>query len=715
MRIKVSCLLTALFLLLWLPGCGKDGTANEPAVKEPTAQEQALYTKYQVMDLSEFGKEGVQPQNFRCLATERYAYVIGTLSRGDSEEDTEIILYRIAYDTGEPEYITSYPGEYFLSWCRGPEGSIAIAGAKLEDEEVGYALHMLDGETNEETVYSLDGAMPSLGGAVSFPAMSVAENELVVVDSITDMLVVIDYHTGERTQIIPTELNIIHLAHKKDGTVFCIALEENGTLYALRPSGSTLEKKAERIFEQTGAGRYFLVEEDTLWIGTDTGLFSYDADTGKAENSFSYVDFDIPLPNNLDIFHSVQEGEGEQWKFVMDNQTARQVEVCHLSTVAFSDDMEEKEVITLSNYWLYDSLKEAVVAFNKSSDKYRIEVLTAPDSMDYTEYHENQTLQLLAGKGPDIFSAASRTNYTDFVEKGVLLDLLPYMQADLKEEDYLTNVLYAYESQGKVYAVTPSLAILLLAGREAVTGQKDGWTFAELCAVMDANPQIKTFMPNADPLSVLQYCYFYGGVEPTDFDTLRQCILFALKYGDVPLDDGEPGWEEDVLLTELYLNGPEDLLAYQKRYGNDLALIGYPREDRQGILQADMAWSINANSQNKEGAWAFIRFLLSSEYQYTVREGFPILTEAYEQKLAEAIQEQDGESETSGSMVITEELLLHLWELMDKSRAFRKDMDYGAWDIVSSEAQACFAGTKNLDEVMEIIEGRLKLYESEKE
>ena len=44
-----------------------------------------------------------------------------------------------------------------------------------------------------------------------------------------------------------------------------------------------------------------------------------------------------------------------------------------------------------------------------------------------------------------------------------------------------------------------------------------------------------------------------------------------------------------------------------------------------------------------------------------------------------------------------------------------KDLDYEVWDIVSNEAQYYFAGIKTLDEVMEIIQGRLELYESEKE
>lgn len=91
-----------------------------------------------------------------------------------------------------------------------------------------------------------------------------------------------------------------------------------------------------------------------------------------------------------------------------------------------------------------------------------------------------------------------------------------------------------------------------------------------------------------------------------------------------------------------------------------------------------------------------------------VREGFPILIEAYEKKLAESVP--DAESEC-----MAEDVRSKIRELTDESCAFQKDMDYEAWDIVSDEAQSYFAGIKTLDEVMEIIQGRLAIYESEKE
>lgn len=61
--------------------------------------------------------------------------------------------------------------------------------------------------------------------------------------------------------------------------------------------------------------------------------------------------------------------------------------------------------------------------------------------------------KLTAGDGPDIFAAGADTHFQEFAEKGVLEDLKPYIEADLQEEEYLTELLYAYERDGKVYAI----------------------------------------------------------------------------------------------------------------------------------------------------------------------------------------------------------------------------------------------------------------------
>lgn len=61
--------------------------------------------------------------------------------------------------------------------------------------------------------------------------------------------------------------------------------------------------------------------------------------------------------------------------------------------------------------------------------------------------------------------------------------------------------------------------------------------------------------------------------------------------------------------------------------------VGYPRDSRQGIRHSSQGWSINANSNCKEGAWEFLKFLLSENYQRQMEGGFSPLKEVYEEQL----------------------------------------------------------------------------------
>ena len=231
MRAMKSCCLIILILLSLFSGCGKEQPVKEQSVKEKT-----YYTKHQLIGLSGIEKGDVRIQNYRCIPTEKYVYV------------------------------TSYPEEYCycLTWCTGTEDDIAMVCVKTESEGSRYWLHMIDGETKKEEVYPLDDALASLGEYGVFSAMSVTDKELVIADSATGAVVVIDYRTGTQTRVIPTETTISYLAHGKGGIVFCMAPEGDGTLYTLQPSGGKLEKKAEQIFLRTGRGKSFLVEEDVL-------------------------------------------------------------------------------------------------------------------------------------------------------------------------------------------------------------------------------------------------------------------------------------------------------------------------------------------------------------------------------------------------------------------------------------------------------------------
>lgn len=393
------------------------------------------------------------------------------------------------------------------------------------------------------------------------------------------------------------------------------------------------------------------------------------------------------------------------------------------------EENHEKKVITLDIGEPQPWMQEAIDKFNAGNESYFVEV---PDTEDISDYISVRAVKLTAGEGPDIFAAGADTHFQEFVEKGVLEDLKPYIERDLEEANYLANLLYAYERDGKVYAVETEFQIHGFLGSKDLLGGMENWTPSEAMALMEAHPEIGRFR-NAGPEEVLRDFWLFGGIEITDYDMLRECILFAEEYGNL-LENGEEAvLGSNVLVEPAMLNYPLALASYEALYGMELCFVGYPRMDGSGFLTGNGGLSINAASPNKEGAWAFLRFLLEEEYQSGLeqRRCFSVRKDILEQELYAYlvpptfdiyISEQDETVTVEGSYYavngeeiepLTREQAAYFLELAGQCRATSGETDYGAWTIIYEEAGAYFSDDRSIDEVMDAIENRVELWMKE--
>ena len=386
-------------------------------------------------------------------------------------------------------------------------------------------------------------------------------------------------------------------------------------------------------------------------------------------------------------------------------------------------DSGKKKIVTLDIGEPSLQMQEAIDRFNASNDTYCIEVV---DYTGVSDAFSVRSMKLTAGDGPDIFDAGADTHFQEFVEKGVLEDLKPYIEADLKEEEYLSELLYAYEMDGKVYAIETEFQILGMVGAKEIFGDMEGWTPQEAIAMMEAHPEIGSF-ENAEPLNVLRDFWLFGGMDLTDYDMLRECILFAEKYGKL-LDEEQEIPGVNVLVVKGALMTPLSLANYEALYDTEICFIGYPRDDRNGLNTGNGGLSINAASPNKEGAWAFLRFLLEEEYQSGLENCFSVRKDVFEQKLAEysvvptfeLYIPETGETVTienpyhsvNGKEIkpLTEEEMAYIEKLARSCISTSGEVNYGAWTIIYEEAGAYFSDDRGIDEVMEAIENRVELW-----
>lgn len=397
--------------------------------------------------------------------------------------------------------------------------------------------------------------------------------------------------------------------------------------------------------------------------------------------------------------------------------------------------LSEKKVITFAQYYVSPEIQEMVDAYNQSSDEYCMELITG-DGMDHEGFYLRLQAQIAAGKGPDILMVANDVRFIEYIEKGIVEDLKPYIQRDLAEEDYVESSLYAYAWDDGIYAVESEFTLAMLVGSKEIVGDKESVSIAEMDAFMVEHPKLQAFNEWCEPEGVLRECM--AAVSPTDYETIKQCILFAKKYGNGSVT-GLPDREkavvgENVLFELANLRGPLDLADYQEMYGDNLALLAYP--GAEGVYHSSIGYSINAASEEKEGAWDFLRFLLSEEYQSSLAEtdGLPVLKSLYEERLSgylkprttEIVLTDTGEKATvvnpyhlprTGQYidVMTKEQTDTIRRMVEDSKVPAWDCDYGALNIIYEEAGAYFSGDKTIEEVMEVIRGRMEVYMAEKE
>ena len=379
--------------------------------------------------------------------------------------------------------------------------------------------------------------------------------------------------------------------------------------------------------------------------------------------------------------------------------------------VTTADPDDKREVITFGMWMASTEIMMEVNAFNETNEKYRIEVITYP-SMEYEDYYNNCAMRIMSGRGEDLFYGDMRMEA--YIEKGALVDLAPYIRRDLKEEDYVKEVLHAYEKDGEIYGIAPYFGISALWGRKEDVGDGN-ILFEDLSGLMKETGA--TTLMGRIPLDTLWYLYCYFGMNLTDRQELKEGILLAETYGDTGEVRNVAGVKlgRDALFLELSVDNPHTIIRMETSYGT----LGEGIEAMPGAILNCAAVCINGASEKKEGAWEFIRFLLSEERQSGMTGesfiGLPVFRKAFTDKMeADFEAEAKHYEEIKVEMPLKKERYLELVETWLKgSRTQEMGIDYDAWLIVSEEVEAYYSGQKSLDEVLDIIESRMRIYLSE--
>lgn len=387
-------------------------------------------------------------------------------------------------------------------------------------------------------------------------------------------------------------------------------------------------------------------------------------------------------------------------------------------------------------------IQKEIVRFNDTNTEYEIVPRYyqtgqgAQSAQDTEDAITAMNLDILSGNGPDILSLPIRYSMDLYARKGVLEDLYPYLDADegLSREDFLSNILGAYEVDGSLYGIPLSFDIITLVGKQSLLGEREDWTLEELMDFTEDYLPGTDIFENSSRSGVLDICLFtyseqFTKWEGEDFQFNRELFQKILEYAARFPKDSEYMEDanyqqriadQDLLLYSASVGNPTYYPLYSALFHEPVSFVGYPVEDGCGsLIMSYKTLAISAKSQNKEGAWEFLSGLLSADaYERDWQYHCPVRRDAFEKFLTDSLHQDYtytmsiGEDFSLDLQSATEEDVertRRLVERLDRTISY----DYTITGIIKEEAGMYFTGDKSLDEVTDVVENRVRLYMEE--
>ena len=793
-----AALLLALTLTLGLAACGKD---------KDNGTEQ-LTGKVYVPEFLDFNLD-VEYISGGC-ATGDAVYLMGSKSQEREETDPatgEILyyydeiysLYRIPLDGSDPVKLEAYQP---TALPEGTEGNVGVESITAADdgtiwltEHVGvYTFDLpenFDSEADDKWNYhtyeesiirrQLDASgneigrvdISDLAGKLGVEYVyanlfdragnlyAVTETEIIMLDPQLNKIfsVACEDMMGSPTLLSNGRLGLLNYIYDEE--------KETGawTMKTVDPEAQdwgeeyTLPENAYNAYP--GGGEYL------FYYQNGDSIYGYKAGAAEGEKIFSWIDSDINR-SNMEFFSFLPDGRvvvvTREWQ--SDNS---KVELA-IMTATDRSQLPEKTTLTYATMYLGYDVRSQIIEFNKTSDKYRIEV------RDYSEFATAEdrsagltrlNTEIVAGNVPDMLETGS-IPLRQYAAKGLLEDLWPFIEGDTDiggRAGVMEHVLNAAEQDGKLYEIFTNFAIRTVAGPKNIVGDRMSWTLADLqealakmpegCAIFGQTDTKTDMLSNVMAQNADSFVDWSTGQCRFDSEDFKALLAFCNSFpAEYDWENSQDEWEDPYtriisgkqMLTSVYFSQLRwDFLENDGLFKSQggAAFIGYPREDG-GVgssFTTNGGVAMSAACKDKEGAWSFMRTRLLSqstdEESARYWSNFPVNKADFDKMVEEAMtvqyeQDENGQPlldengqpiEIKETWWISDDLQLEqgavTQEQYDRFMALYNAtdsvyyFDEAIYDIVADMAGAYFAGDRSLDDTAAQIQSRVTLYVNE--
>ncbi len=801
---KVTALLLALCMVLGLAACGNGG--------DDTSQLSGTIYMPEYIDFNldaEYINSGYcDGQNVYVIAeirTETEPYVDPDTGESFPNYEYTTGIYRIPLDGGEPvklENFESTPvpegveGSSNISNIRGGEdGTLWVTEdvytttfelpADFDpntDDKWNYPsestnsqiLRQLDSTGNELSRIDTSGMQEKLGAdyinsmimdpegcfftSVQTYGETTSETKIVVLDKDQNILFTIEEENlwGQLTLL-------------GDGTVGMSVWSEEGGQVLRTIDKAAKGWGAEYPLPPNGGNIYTGSQKYIFYYDNGDSLYGFNKETKAGEKILSWSAANINK-DELMFFTFLEDGRivamTRSWGLNGNDMT---MELAIL-TETDASVLKDKVTLTYATQYLGYDERNKIIDFNKSSDKYRIEIKDYSEFNTAEDYKAGLTklnTEIAAGNVPDILNV-SGLPIQQYGAKGLLEDLWPYIDndPDLGRDAIMENVFKAAEQDGKLYQVFSTFSIQTVVGATKVVGDRMSWTLDDLQAALATMPEGCTIFGEGDTKAgmlsnvlaqnmdaFVDWSTGQCSFDSEDFISLLEfCNSFPLEY-----DWNNVDWEEyeddntrvmngkQMLLNAYLYDLGDSLQMYEVVFNGDYSFIGFPQEDGSvgSSFSLGNGIAMSSTCKDKEGAWSFMREYLMPQYANVDEEymigGYNLSTNKADfEKMVEMAMKKEYQLDENGNQVLDEngqpievpkytygfnDLTVDVYattqEQYDQFMALYNAIDSistydeNIYNIVNEVAGGYFNGDKTVQDTAKQIQDRVTLYVNE--
>lgn len=502
-------------------------------------------------------------------------------------------------------------------------------------------------------------------------------------------------------------------------------------------------------------GLSFTPDGDLL-VNDGSRLLKYSLNTDTTEEILVWTDSNI----NGSYVRMIQMLEDGRIAVFSEDWSDDTREMAYLTRTEASQ-VAEKKVLTIGTLRSSQDLQKAVVNFNKASDTYKMRIVAYYD--DNTEWTENKYQDAITALNNAITSSncpdlidLSFGNISSYVAKGLLVDLVPYLEkSSVKREDLVESVLRAYTFEDTLVSIPTAFSISTIMGRTSQLSDRTSWTIRDIMDFAAQHPEAKLFNYSSKT-DMLSTCLQYSSDAFINYDT-GKCSFDSEEFVDIlkfcNTFDTEASWDSEadsfpkqisdgrILLNDFRLYNMEYMQLYSLMFNEPVTFIGYPTVDGSSgnRINGENCYAITTKCDNPDGAWEFIESMLQYEPQPEWRSmhNFPVRRDMLEETFERAMKEE-GQYDENGEIMLDEngdpmirpkttwnydgweteiyaatpEQVQAVRNLIDNSTAATSN-DQTILNIINEEAAAYFEGQKSAQEVVGVIQSRVQTYVSE--